>query len=83
MVEVYQNHMKKLSNGIENQQNKEMQVRNLTWDGCMQTVKVYLNQTEKLSNGMDGVCLNQMKELSNGTEKPLVKDLQLAKITWE
>uniref|UniRef100_A0A914UX97 Uncharacterized protein n=1 Tax=Plectus sambesii TaxID=2011161 RepID=A0A914UX97_9BILA len=64
------NQMKKLSNGTENLQNKEMQLakinlgccikmdenremymRNFTWDYCIEMVTAYPNLMKKLSNG--------------------------------
>uniref|UniRef100_A0A914XFF0 Protein kinase domain-containing protein n=1 Tax=Plectus sambesii TaxID=2011161 RepID=A0A914XFF0_9BILA len=55
------NHMRKLSNGTEKQQNKEMQMHNSTWAICIVMGEEYLNQ---------------MRKLSNGIQKPLNKEMQ-------
>uniref|UniRef100_A0A914VQG4 Protein kinase domain-containing protein n=1 Tax=Plectus sambesii TaxID=2011161 RepID=A0A914VQG4_9BILA len=66
-VKVCLNQTKKLSNGTGYQQNRDMQMRNATWEICMRRGAVYLNQ---------------MKKLSNGTESQLNKEMQMRKITW-
>uniref|UniRef100_A0A914VRE0 Uncharacterized protein n=1 Tax=Plectus sambesii TaxID=2011161 RepID=A0A914VRE0_9BILA len=82
----YQNVMKKLSSGIENQQHKEMHFVKITWDLCMKWGKVFPNQTKKLSNGSgkpQGVCLNLLKKLPNGIRNQQDKDLRKRNVTWD
>uniref|UniRef100_A0A914XG28 Uncharacterized protein n=1 Tax=Plectus sambesii TaxID=2011161 RepID=A0A914XG28_9BILA len=76
MVKVCLNQMKKLSNGSEKQQYKEMLVRSVIWDICMRMGKAYLNQMKKHSNGTvkpqykkGKVSHFLMKKLRNGSEK--------------
>uniref|UniRef100_A0A914X8T9 Uncharacterized protein n=1 Tax=Plectus sambesii TaxID=2011161 RepID=A0A914X8T9_9BILA len=68
MGEVCLNQMKKLSNGTEELQNKDMIMPKITLDVCIRKVKA---------------CLNQMKKLSNGTEKLLNRDMLMHKIILE
>uniref|UniRef100_A0A914VIG0 Uncharacterized protein n=1 Tax=Plectus sambesii TaxID=2011161 RepID=A0A914VIG0_9BILA len=49
MDEAYLNRTKKLSNGTEDQQNKEGRLDNIVWVACMRMdEEVYLNQTKML-----------------------------------
>uniref|UniRef100_A0A914W6D7 Uncharacterized protein n=1 Tax=Plectus sambesii TaxID=2011161 RepID=A0A914W6D7_9BILA len=72
--------MNKLSNGSKKQQNKDTQLHNMNSQIGTQVGEVCLNLMNMHSNEMDMVFLNQMKRLSNGTEKLLIKDLQLPNI---
>uniref|UniRef100_A0A914WN33 Uncharacterized protein n=1 Tax=Plectus sambesii TaxID=2011161 RepID=A0A914WN33_9BILA len=54
--------MKKLSNGSQKQQDKEMQMRKVTLERCII---------------MDKARLNQMKKLSNGSQNQQNKDTQI------
>uniref|UniRef100_A0A914WU18 Protein kinase domain-containing protein n=1 Tax=Plectus sambesii TaxID=2011161 RepID=A0A914WU18_9BILA len=62
------NQMKKLSNGTENQLNKEMQMGSIASEFC---------------TNMGKVCLNQMKRLSNGTEEQQNKEMQMGNLTLD
>uniref|UniRef100_A0A914XH71 Uncharacterized protein n=1 Tax=Plectus sambesii TaxID=2011161 RepID=A0A914XH71_9BILA len=75
--------MKKLSNGIENQQNKDLQMRKMTLDGCMIMVKACFNLVKKLSNGSEKLLNKamQMKKPSYGSENQRNKDMQMLSIT--
>uniref|UniRef100_A0A914V0H5 Uncharacterized protein n=1 Tax=Plectus sambesii TaxID=2011161 RepID=A0A914V0H5_9BILA len=85
---VCHNQMKKLLNGTENQQSKEVQLRDM---------KKLLNGTQKRQNKdmqmrsstwelclkKDKVYRNQMKKLLNGTQKQLNKDMQMHDVMWD
>uniref|UniRef100_A0A914V699 Uncharacterized protein n=1 Tax=Plectus sambesii TaxID=2011161 RepID=A0A914V699_9BILA len=75
--------MKKLSNGSEKLQSKEMQKRKLTWEICMQKGKVFNNLMKKLPNGMGEVYFNLMKTLSNGTGKQQNKVVHMRSVYWD
>uniref|UniRef100_A0A914XPV5 Uncharacterized protein n=1 Tax=Plectus sambesii TaxID=2011161 RepID=A0A914XPV5_9BILA len=65
MGEAYLNLMEKLSIGTKNRQNKEMQMRKITLDGCIKKGKV---------------CLSLIMKQLNGTEKLLSREMHMRKI---
>ena len=64
MVKVLSNHMKKLQNGTEKQQNKEMPKHNTTLVIAMIMAMVLNDHMKKLQNGTEKRRSKEMKRLS-------------------
>uniref|UniRef100_A0A914WHH3 Uncharacterized protein n=1 Tax=Plectus sambesii TaxID=2011161 RepID=A0A914WHH3_9BILA len=82
--------MEKLPSGTEKLQNKEMQVRNLTWELCIIWVKALIDQMKRLLNGSEKLqnkemqaCFSLMEMLLNGTGKQQKREMEMRKINLD